>query len=321
MSVKPTLLIIGPGLIGGSLLTEFLKTGQYALTVMARSADQIAVLSTLGVKTIQAGLQDLGAIGSAVQAHDITINAASADDLDVAHASIQALKRSPKNAAGGQKIYIQISGAGVFGHRFSPHNPIDTIYDDADPVIINSLSPTAPHRLVDLAWYKASQELAGQVKIAILIPATVYGVGTGPFRKISIQIPAKINDALRDGYASYGRDGQATFAHISIADFVAASTILIDALEHSKVDVTSNPYFNVNNRVETTWLAVAQRIGAALHAKGRIATADPKSSGEEYDFYGVYRPRTSRLRALGWEEKDDDVLGGVSADVEVLTAA
>lgn len=40
----------------------------------------------------------------------ITINAASADDVDVARASIEALKRNPKNAFGGQKIYVQISG-------------------------------------------------------------------------------------------------------------------------------------------------------------------------------------------------------------------
>ncbi|KAF8172311.1 hypothetical protein K438DRAFT_1772680 [Mycena galopus ATCC 62051] len=336
MAVKPTLLIIGPGLIGGSLLTEFLKTDQYVLTVMARSADQIAVLSTLGIKTIQAGLQDLEEIGSAVEAHDITINTASADDVEVAHASIQALKRSPKNASGGQKIFVQISGfvpypplncqliihsAGVYGHLFSPHNPIDTIYDDADPAIINSLSPTAPHRAVDLAWYNASQELAGKVKIAIYIPATVYGIGTGPFRKISIQIPAKIEAALRDGYASYGNDGQATFAHISVGDLVVATTILLDALENSKVDVLTNPYFNASTHVETTWFAVAERIGADLYAKGRIATPAPRSSGLEDDFYGVYRPRASRLRALGWKETDVDVLGGVSAYVDAITAS
>lgn len=48
-----------------------------------------------------------------------------------------------------------------------------------------------------------------------------------PFKKISIQIPIKIQAALRDGYASYGRGGQATFAHISISDLVTASTILL----------------------------------------------------------------------------------------------
>jgi len=321
MSLKPTLLIIGPGLIGGSLLTELLKTDQYTLTVMARSAEQIDVLSNLGVKTIHAGLQDLDKIASAVEAHDITVNAASADDVEVAQASIGALKRSPKNAFGGQKIYVQISGGGVFGHIFSPHNPIDTTYDDNDLATMNSMSPTAPHRPVDLAWYNASQELAGKVKIAIFIPATVFGIGTGPFNKISIQIPVKIKAALRDGYASYGRDGQATFAHISIADVVSASTILLDALQNDKVDVTENPYFNANNSVETKWFDVAKRIGSDLYAKGKISTPEPRSSGEDWDFYGVYRPRTTRLRALGWKETDIDVLGGVSADVEALTSA
>ncbi|KAJ7486198.1 hypothetical protein B0H11DRAFT_1142320 [Mycena galericulata] len=321
MSLKPTLLIIGPGLIGGSLLTEFIKTNEYTLTVMARSEEQIAVLSKLGVNTIHAGLQDLDKIASAVEAHDITINAASADDDEVAKASIQALKNNPKNAAGGQKIYVQISGAGVFGHRFSTHNPIDFIYDDSDLAGINSISPTAPHRSVDLLWYNASQELAGKVKIAIFIPATVFGVGSGPFRKISIQIPIKIEAALRDGYASYGRDGQATLAHISISDVVSASTILLDALQNDKVDVTKNPYFNANNSVETTWFDVAQRISSDLYAKGKISTPEARSSGEEWDFYGVYRPRATRLRALGWKETDVDILSGVSADVQAILSA
>ncbi|KAJ7741288.1 hypothetical protein B0H16DRAFT_1565233 [Mycena metata] len=320
-SAKPTLLIMGPGLIGGSLLTELLKSDHYDITVMARSAEQIDVLAKLGVHTIHAGLQELDKITAAVETHDITVNAASADDIEVAHASIAALKKSPNNNSGGQKIFVQVSGAGVFGHKYSPHNPVDTIYDDKDVDIINTLSPSAPHRPVDIAWYNASQELAGKVKIAIFIPATVFGLGTGPFRKISIQIPFKVEEALRNGYASYGGDGKATFASIHIVDLVSATTILLDALETSKVDVTTNPYFNANNNVETTWFDVAQRIGADLHAKGRIATAEPRSSGPEYDFYGFYRPRTSRLRALGWEETNVDVLAGVSVDVEALTSA
>ena len=96
--------------------------------------------------------------------------------------------------------------------------PIDTVYDDKDHETINKLSPDAPHREVDLAWLEASRELAGKAKIAIFIPATVYGVGTGwvlprflssnsdahtaprfhrPFRKISIQIPMKVEAALK----------------------------------------------------------------------------------------------------------------------------
>jgi hypothetical protein len=40
---------------------------------MARSAEQIDVLSNLGVKAIQAGLQDLDKIALAVESHDVRI--------------------------------------------------------------------------------------------------------------------------------------------------------------------------------------------------------------------------------------------------------
>ncbi|KAJ6542660.1 hypothetical protein B0H19DRAFT_1310443 [Mycena capillaripes] len=317
MSTKPSLLIIGPGLIGGSLLTEFLKTDQYALTVMARSAEQIEVLSKLGVKTIQAGVQDLETIASAIEAHDArTMLRWLRPQLKLSkeiHTTLPGVCDSVQRS--------NLYSAGVFGHLFSLHNPIETIYDDNDLAIINSLSPNAPHRAIDLAWYNASQELAGKVKIAILIPATIFGTGTGPFKKISIQLPIKIQAALRDGYASYGRDGQATFAHISLPDLVSASTILLDALQSDKVDVTKNPYFNASNSVEGNWLDVAKRIGSELYAKGKISSPEPKSSGPKYDFYGVYRPRSTRLRELGWKETNVDVLGGIPADVEALLSA
>jgi hypothetical protein len=87
------------------------------------------------------------------------------------------------------------------------------------------------------------------------------------------------------------------------------------------VDVTKNPYFNASNSVETKWLDVAKRIGSDLYAKGKISTPEARSSGQDWDFYGVYRPRTTRLRALGWEETDVDVLAGISADVNALTSA
>jgi hypothetical protein len=87
------------------------------------------------------------------------------------------------------------------------------------------------------------------------------------------------------------------------------------------VDVTKNPYFNASNSVETKWLDVAKRIGSDLYAKGKISTPEARSSGQDWDFYGVYRPRATRLRALGWEETDVDVLAGISADVNALTSA
>ncbi|KAJ7780720.1 hypothetical protein DFH07DRAFT_949933 [Mycena maculata] len=120
---------------------------------MAWSAEQSAYFYELGVKT-QAGVQDLHQIASAIEARDNTINSADADGAAV---------------------------AGVHEHLFLSHNPIEIIYDDDDPAIINSLrlGPTAPHRAVDLAWYNESQELAGKVRIAIPIPATIFGKGSG----------------------------------------------------------------------------------------------------------------------------------------------
>ncbi|KAJ7701482.1 hypothetical protein B0H17DRAFT_1045597 [Mycena rosella] len=175
VSMRPTLQIIGPGLIDGSLLSEFLRTQKYRLAVMARSADQIAVLSKLGVKTIQTSIQDLGAIGSVVKAHDVLVPSGptSSPRLNAVYlirsrstprartTSTSPARRSKPSYAAPRilspwalncALTPVVLSASVFGHRYSPHNPIDTVYDDTDPEIINSVSSTAPHRAVDLAW-------------------------------------------------------------------------------------------------------------------------------------------------------------------------
>ncbi|KAJ6611426.1 hypothetical protein B0H10DRAFT_1953091 [Mycena sp. CBHHK59/15] len=223
MSAKPSLLIIGPGLVGSFLLTTFLKKDCYALTIMVWSAEQIDILSKLGIKTIQAGLEDLETITQA-----ITINAASAEDVNVAEAFISGLRRSPQNAAGDQKIYLQST------------------------------------------WRGTGQVENSRVR---------------PFKKIFIQILAKKRAALRDRYASYGNDGQATFAHISISNLVAATGILLDALQNDRVDITTNLYFNPSNCVETRWLDVAVHIGSNLYARCKISEPALRSSGPAFNFY------------------------------------
>lgn len=92
-----------------------------------------------------------------------------------------------------------------------------------------------------------------------------------------------------------------------------------DALESNQIDVSANPYINIANDTENTWLEVSDRIGKELFAAGSIETASASSSGARPDFYGTYRARSSRLKRLGWAATEkEDVLDSIAADVAAI---
>jgi hypothetical protein len=75
----------------------------------------------------------------------------------------------------------------------------DRIYYDTKPEDIDSVDPNAPHRFVDLAIRSAAKELQGKAKITVILPPLIYGIGSGPFNRLSIQVPTLIRSAIKRG--------------------------------------------------------------------------------------------------------------------------
>lgn len=79
-----------------------------------------------------------------------------------------------------------------------PGNPTETVYDDVKDIdtIIN-LPADALHRDVDNAVITGG--LGKNVPTAIVCPPTIYGVGEGPIKKRSMQIPFLSEAILKRG--------------------------------------------------------------------------------------------------------------------------
>ena len=56
------------------------------------------------------------------------------------------------------------------------------------------------------------------VKTYIIMPPTIYGIGTGHFNQQSIQIPAMIRSALKTKQAEVLGDGKASWDHVHVVD-------------------------------------------------------------------------------------------------------
>jgi len=91
-----------------------------------------------------------------------------------------------------------------------------------NPNQINALSPTAPHRPVDLEVVNAGKE--GYVKTYIVIPPTIYGLAKTRFVEAgiqnahSVQIPSLIEAALLRGEAGMVGAGKNVWSNVEVHD-------------------------------------------------------------------------------------------------------
>lgn len=68
---KTPLFLLGLGLIGGSLLTSLLETGEYRITALCRKPAQAEVLKTLGVPPLLGSLDSEDLIVQATIDNDV----------------------------------------------------------------------------------------------------------------------------------------------------------------------------------------------------------------------------------------------------------
>jgi hypothetical protein len=119
------------------------------------------------------------------------IELASSDHLAGPKSIIAGLGRGKKGR------FIHISGTGVLNDMSTgPGNVAPKIYDDIKDVQeIITLPMTALHRDIDDAVITSGKEHG--VPTAILCPPMIHGVGTGPGKKRSIQIPFLIEAIMQ----------------------------------------------------------------------------------------------------------------------------
>jgi hypothetical protein len=97
--------------------------------------------------------------------------------------------------------YIHVSGSGILHDIPNGYgNPSSKIYSDvADVLEVTSFDSTHVHRDIDAAVIEAGIKFG--VPTAIVSPVTVYGVGNGPIKTRSLQIPFLTEGILKRGKA------------------------------------------------------------------------------------------------------------------------
>jgi nucleoside-diphosphate-sugar epimerase len=162
-----------------------------------------------------------------------TVDLASADHIAGAVSLVKGIARGTNKDA----TLIHISGTGIMTDMSTgPGNLAPKVYHDMIPSDIQeilSFDESHIHRDVEAAVIAAAAQ--HHVKTAIISPPMIHGIGKGPIKKRSIQVPVLIDSILKRGRAFQILEGENMWNSIHIDDVSTAIIVLLEeALKGSK---------------------------------------------------------------------------------------
>lgn len=328
---KPAKLFItgATGYIGGTVLNQLLHSshqGKWDITVLTRSQDTITKFKELGVTPLIGSLEDSEILTKAASEADVVLHFADADHLS----AVQALVKGCNTSTGEKrKLFIHVSGTGILIEDARGEYASDKVYSDLDSAAIHAIPLEQIHRNVDNYIFENSTNFDS----IIVAPPTVYGLGSGPFRRLSMQVPRLIQCHIQYGRAATLGKGLNLWNNVHVEDLADFFVLLLQkALEGKASTGKEGIYFCESG--EHQQKDVVAKIGAALYKHKAISqpevvqfTAEEvdKFGGGLYGWLGIAsnsRCKAERARALGWKPSGTrgTILDSIESEVEFILA-
>ncbi|BDD62289.1 hypothetical protein MPDQ_006713 [Monascus purpureus] len=327
----PRIFITGAtGYIGGDVFYALIQKYPHL-----EASSSCLVRSEAGVKLLQSAypgarpvLGDLGnaeLLESAAAEADIVLHCASIEDVESSQALARGLARRRRE---GPAYWICTSGTDNLGWETIKNNSYGEtypkIYDDYDGVIdVLSLPDQAPHRDVEKVQQDAASD---RVKVAIVSPPCIYGVGRGCGNKRSIQLPDLAKYTIQHGKAFQVGRGLSHWPNLHINDLGNLFVLLVEEALKGGGNATwgLEGYYFAANEKEHVWGDIAVLVAKEAQSRGLTSSVDVLSwSAEEADkhmefcnlFYGTdCRCRAVRARKLlGWQPTRHSIEEEISA--------
>ncbi|KDQ57353.1 hypothetical protein JAAARDRAFT_293117 [Jaapia argillacea MUCL 33604] len=334
--------ILIPGYIGGTILTRLLshpKFNTFKITVLVRDQAKAKRLETLNITAEVGSHSDLARLEELASNADVVFAAANCDDLEAAQAINKGLKKR-KEATGNLPILIHTSGTAVVCDDAAGMTGSEIIYSDANPIQIESLASTQPHREVDLSIVDAG--IKGYLRSYIVLPSTVWGLASGPLVDMKLQnphsqqIPGMIKIGLARGQGATIGQGRNLWPNVEINELGDLYMLLFDAaLSNPSVPHGREGYY-FGAADEHVLSDIYETVSKELYGNGVGKGVEPTllTRDEAIKFFGNEWLATkvmggnSRCRAdqprqlLGWkpEKGTSDMVDSIKAEVEVILA-
>ncbi|KKP01421.1 hypothetical protein THAR02_06461 [Trichoderma harzianum] len=198
-----------------------------------------------------------------------------------------------------------------------PHGPVK----DTDPVFeLEKKVPehdAFPVTRVSVAITEFAQKL--DVTSFIVFPPLVYGRGTGPYKKLSVQVPSLIRAFIAQKMVyKFDYEGRWPAAHIS--DVVDYYILLIDLIIQGKPPQSGKKGYYFAATHYLNWWEISEGLAKSLYARGLVKEPVPavwpsvelaeKALGFPSPYVQVAFSSSSqgiadKKYAIGWEPKWD----------------
>ncbi|KAK4443607.1 hypothetical protein QBC34DRAFT_416876 [Podospora aff. communis PSN243] len=286
--MAPKILLTGPtGYIGGSILTALLVSPSESLrshpiTCLLRSASAAATLTAAygdRVKPVlYEGLDDTDKTTAVASEHDIVINCTVGYHAPSGLALIRGLGQR-KAATGPPVWYLHTSGTSNLGDRPVSgnylHSPADREFDDAvdDIYAFEKAREEArpyPQRTAELAAIDLGVELG--VSTVVIMSPLIYGIGTGLFNKMSVQVPSMVRMAMMMGRSVVIGNGDGVWGHVHVEDTAELYRVVVEAIadcDGEGVPTGKKGILFGGNGLHS-WRDVAQGVADACFDAGEI---------------------------------------------------
>ncbi|KAF9388798.1 hypothetical protein CPC16_006240 [Podila verticillata] len=336
------------GYLGGTFFDLWLnKTdtlNDFSIRALVRSAVKAEQdIRPLGVEPVIGSLDDTDLLTREASDADVVLDFADADHLPAAKAILKGLCERRKKGGRSRPILIHTSGTGVLTDSAYGAYASEDIYYDNDVDQLSTLAIEQPHRNVDLEILSPS--LVGCVDTYIVAPPMIFGCGTGPGNRNSIQIPLQVKASLRNGQALQIGQGLNIWSKVHVIDLAHFFILL---LERTLQEPQSSGEPGVDNKGhvlpelpknqdaywfcedgEFAWGSVAQAIARefvrlGINDSGEVQATSPEEEGiwPPNSHPGALIGANSRSRAvkareiLGWEPQYHDLDGYITEEVE-----
>ncbi|EHK17371.1 uncharacterized protein TRIVIDRAFT_42624 [Trichoderma virens Gv29-8] len=276
------ILITGAaGYIGGShviglLGSETVKFEPENINVLVRSGGQVGHFSKLGINAIQCSLLDEKKLADIVLERkvDIIVHCASSLDPNLAYPLILALQKSAKPPARRYILFTsdptQTAEMGAFSKETGwPHGSVE----DTDPVF--ELEKQMPEQDVfPVQRYSKPINSEGTNLINNPFCGLVDGRGTGPYKKLSVQVPSLIRAfiVLKMVY-KFDYEGRWPAAHVS--DVVNYYILLIGLIIEGKTPPSGENGYYFAATHYLSWWKMLEGLAISLHGRGLVKEPIP----------------------------------------------
>lgn len=320
-TAQKTLFLIGPGLIGGSLLVKLKEVRpDLKLHALTRRDEQAAELKALGIEPVRGSVEDADVIKEWVGKSDIVIHAASADDDKGVFAIVDGIKARPQGSK--RLIYIQTTGndelvrsaRGFAGKSIEEKTLSDLYLTDED--VDARIAPDALHRHVDGPLRRdlvnPEKEKEYNVVTSLMMPPLIYGVGSAPWYRTSIQTPMLAARMMEKGPVVLPEGHPTVWNSIWVHDLVEAYVVLLKHLETLEPGQQKMHYVFPAEKKPFLWKehfdAVAGELKRLGHPAAQKNGGKPRvlqSMEEFYEFIGGDEsPYNTIYKLLVWGEEN-----------------